>query len=187
MPTVRPPNNSKMSPTSLSFGVVFSLLIALFCFVFVASGEDGLSIAVQDESINDLGYLERPTSVIEKLDLNYGWAIAIEREQIESVRVHFAMSDFESQTLAGIGRPNTIEQAEQLAPRETIAELQALVAQERAANEVDSSSMPVVELFSEDGSVVFASPRVLMRHCPLVNATADLFRDEGVYVVLEEC
>lgn len=173
--------------SSLALGVVGPVLIAVLCFAFVASSERGLSISIRDAAVNDLGYLERPASVIEKNDRLYGWAIAIEREEIDSVRIHFAMSNTEHQTLVGIGRPATIEHAVEPPPLETISELQDVVATARIANDTDSSSMPVVELADDNGSIVFASPRVLMRHCPSVDAPADVFRVDGVYIVLEGC
>lgn len=157
------------------------------CGVFVASSERGPAISILDDAVNDLGYLERPTSVIEKYDRQYGWAIAIEREELESIRVHFAMSDLERQTLAGIGRPMSVEEVATAAPLEAIDELHAAVAEARRVLGSDATSMPVLEFDYGDETVLFASPRVLMRHCPDVNALAEIYHVDGVYVVLEGC
>ena len=174
-------------PPSPTLRVVGPVLIAVLCFAFVASSERGLSISLRDATVNNLGYLGQPTSIIERLDPLYGWAMAIEREEIDSVRVHFAMSELEHQTLAGIGRPATIEQAMEPAPLEKIADLHYVVAEARLANDADATSMPVVQIASDVDSIVFASPRVLMRHCPTANAPADVFKVDGVYVILEGC
>lgn len=165
--------------------IPFSLVV--LALVLMASSERGFSMSLLEQDTNDLNYYTFPMSSIERLDWQYGWALAIERESFEEVTVHFNMNKFESQTLSGIGRPRIVDFNNHAVPMDTIRKLDDIVASVRESQQPDQQLLATVSTTLEDGSSIFASPNVLMQHCVLENQRVDIFREGSRYVILEVC